>query len=732
MSESNSSRRLRILGGFCIAATLTFAGMPAWAEGDTSQDDSAGGQETVTPSSLPAAEPQPQNAHDGQQETSPFSFRAAKAAGTYPRCESGYLYSVSNNGGLNQIASDGSITNLGAWNDLARPHVNGLAIGDHGSVVYAYQRSGTNSENATVLRYTPSTNMWESLGPEYRTGNTNALVTGAVDLSTGKYLFGGFNIYRYGSGGNPTYRYDFRIYEFDPATNQVTFKGSFDTGVSWGSRNPAPAANGDMAFDAAGNLYVVRSGGGTIDITTVTAAALSAANGGSIPASKSATISSSTENVNGIAFDADGTVYLGNASTLDHYDPSTWSKISTVTSNLPSSTDLASCNSPATLTLQKYVQARGATGDQFALTISRGAQTVSTATTAGNEVGVQLQQVGPVPAVSRQKYTIRETAAGTTNLSAYTSTWRCTNGQNGPEIASGSGPSGEVTIPAPVAGQAGASVNCVFTNKPKPGAISWQKVDSVTGEHLAGSSWKLKGPNGFEQQVTDNIGAAGYAGLDAKPAAGDFLVNNLAWGQYTIEETTAPEGYIPVQGVTATFNVTAETLQPAAVTISNDYALQFRLKKVGYVQTGQAQPTPLEGASFIIRADSAGQPGEPIDNVVSASGTGTFDLKGLTPGAYWLEETQAPEGHNLLAQAVKFTVVQDAEHPKGAVAVDDASGLVMVSDDALTITVSDTRAVTLPISGGIGTLPYALGGFALLLLAALGWGIVSRRAHHRR
>ncbi|WP_167854490.1 SpaA isopeptide-forming pilin-related protein [Brevibacterium sp. S111] len=81
-----------------------------------------------------------------------------------------------------------------------------------------------------------------------------------------------------------------------------------------------------------------------------------------------------------------------------------------------------------------------------------------------------------------------------------------------------------------------AIVTCQIINEQIPGALSWKKVDE-DGKALAGAEFTLTGPNGKDFVVTDN------GDLDADEAAGQFEVSDLAWGDYTIKETSAPEGY---------------------------------------------------------------------------------------------------------------------------------------------------------------------------------------------
>ncbi|MBR7513082.1 hypothetical protein KC219_23270, partial [Mycobacterium tuberculosis] len=52
-------------------------------------------------------------------------------------------------------------------------------------------------------------------------------------------------------------------------------------------------------------------------------------------------------------------------------------------------TDLATCSSPPTITIEKDVVSRVNTGDQFKLNLNSGSTTLATATTTGSANGVQ-------------------------------------------------------------------------------------------------------------------------------------------------------------------------------------------------------------------------------------------------------------------------------------------------------------------------------------------------------
>lgn len=127
----------------------------------------------------------------------------------------------------------------------------------------------------------------------------------------------------------------------------------------------------------------------------------------------------------------------------------------------------------------------------------------------------------------------------------------------------------------------------------------------------------------------------------------------------------------------------------------------------------------LTGADYALYdVDPTSAGATPIANgiTVDPADGALFLTKALPLGNYWLMETKAPTGFELLSTPIVFTLTKDGV----TLAPSETSRIVTVKgtgEDAFTIVVSDAPAAALPLSGGGGVGPFAAGGVLLLLIA---------------
>lgn len=110
---------------------------------------------------------------------------------------------------------------------------------------------------------------------------------------------------------------------------------------------------------------------------------------------------------------------------------------------------------------------------------------------------------------------------------------------------------------------------------------------------------------------------------------------------------------------------------------------------------------------------------------------GTFSIIGLDVGTYYLKETNAPDGYNLLANPVEVVIEATYKDVDGD-GNDDAVDTLTVSvdggdaksgnakDGIVEVTVENNAGATLPSTGGIGTtIFYVVGGILVVAAAVL-------------
>ncbi|WP_157487031.1 SpaA isopeptide-forming pilin-related protein [Leucobacter salsicius] len=597
-----------------------------------------------------------------------------------PSCVAGYVYGIQSSGQIRQVTPGGSVTNLGSTSGLSGAEFNGLGIGTGGSPVYAYSRGGTGNSTSKVAiyQYNPATGNWSNRNVSVDSNDTGfTFVAGAVNLSTGKYFLGGYR----GDGNNRI----FRLWEYTPSSNTVAYKGAVSAP---GSGN----ANGDIAFDANGNLFVVRGAGTTTTIYSVTAADLAAANGGTIPSSPSSPVQNTTQDVNGVAFDADGTGFLGGGKEVQRYDMPGWTNQATVTSGsgLDGSTDLASCGSPPTITIEKVIEGgRVAASDQFTLSLNQGSTLISSATTTGNSVGVQADRIGPLPTVRNVPLTFKETAAGTTDLSGYVSSYRCLI--DGVQASQGNGTSGSVTIP--VTGQA---VNCQIYNAPLVAQVTVHK--DVTDAQGANPQPK----EGWTVSATAVATTGSMTARDGNPTdstttneAGDATWNykfgaKTDVGAVTVSEEVTP-GYAFQSGACVVTHLdgtstTTELAGPAEQTLAG--IVPGDRVDCGYVNRLQPNELTLikkvtnkHGGTGVV-ADWTLTAEGPTAGVTGITGDAAITNASVEAGEYTLSESDGPQGY--LASAWECTNGEDTLDTTGSKVTVPTAGKVVC-----TITNSD-------------------------------------------
>lgn len=208
------------------------------------------------------------------------------------------------------------------------------------------------------------------------------------------------------------------------------------------------------------------------------------------------------------------------------------------------------------------------------------------------------------------------------------------------------------------------------------------------------------------------------------------LLNPGETHTYTCTLASLPDGDPTVNTVTVTGTPTVENVAPVVVTdtatVTPNPIVVTVLKRALNCDVG-VPVCSLPGAEFTLyTADPLG-PGPVTGEVLafSPSAPGDFTASLVVNRDYWLVESRAPEGFQLLAQPVKFRLVRDDPADDAVLTLDaGASGLITAQD--YTITVVNVPAVGLPKVGGDGPVPYLAIGLLLLAGAGLYYHLTAR------
>lgn len=98
---------------------------------------------------------------------------------------------------------------------------------------------------------------------------------------------------------------------------------------------------------------------------------------------------------------------------------------------------------------------------------------------------------------------------------------------------------------------------------------------------------------------------------------------------------------------------------------------------------------------------------------VETKETGKFNIQGLKPGTYWLEETAAPKGYNKLAKRIKIELSEYGSISK----IDDKTPTS--TGTIIQVNVENKSGSILPSTGGMGTTVFYIAGALLVLISGV-------------
>ena len=128
-----------------------------------------------------------------------------------------------------------------------------------------------------------------------------------------------------------------------------------------------------------------------------------------------------------------------------------------------------------------------------------------------------------------------------------------------------------------------------------------------------------------------------------------------------------------------------------------------------------------------------------INAPLRSNDKGEFSVKGLDAGTYYLEETKAPAGYNMLKGPVKLVITADTGKDKSEVIAETEAPVLtnlkleafdkddnklsenpgVLEKGTVLLVVENSAGALLPSTGGMGTTLFYIAGAALVLAAGI-------------
>ncbi|WP_144875689.1 Ig-like domain-containing protein [Microbacterium sp. 1.5R] len=380
---------------------------------------------------------------------------------------------------------------------------------------------------------------------------------GAVNPRNGLFYYGAFS--------GPT----LRVFTFDPATDTAS-----PNPVASISITASPGANGDIAFDKAGRLYVVAASTTAYALYVVDGAVPTVSDGtttGAALTSSEIARGTTTAATNGIAFASDGYLYLGGSTSVQKANPITGATVgSPITMTGVTSNDLATCANPSTVEVTStFPDGKRRPADSTTLIVEGGSYgAAGTGPDFGpssvNPDGSSSTEPGVV--LPGETYTVRQVGNGDTNLGDYTTTWSCRD-LLGRVVASGTGNSASYTV---ATGTDGSSVVCAFVNELRPPTAVPDTASVTFGTPsvtLDGAANDARGTGAIRPELTvftDPAATDGGTRLDT--AEGRWTIG--ADGRITFAPAAGYSGTTPAVGYRITDDNGQTATSTATVTVA--------------------------------------------------------------------------------------------------------------------------------------------------------------------
>ncbi len=534
------------------------------------------------------------------------------------------------------------------------------ADGKTAMMTSALVRTGTSIGTAfNVRRVNIETDTWTSVNVVAADVGTGSMARGAINPVNNIFYF---------SGRDPTSPPAHRqmpIYGYNLTTNQYLGKLGYVLADPPVPRPDDNFGNGDLTFDAAGNMYMVASSWTTTVIYRL--ASPTTPGNAQLPAVELFRFNQTAggtpeQQMAGLSFDSDGYLYAV-GSRIFKVHPTTGAiqpgypiaMSMTGLSSLPYFVDTASCHLAPTLRLHKNVTRINST-DQFRLAVTPATAPANTVTTSGTTNGLQTAHVGHLPVVVGSTYTLTETQLNTAVLDNYNVTLTCNNAANGNAVVpvtavTTTGTTRAYTVvipPVPVSGTP-PQVECTYVNAPPSTQIRLQKALpngrvadtdqftlSIAGTGAPAAVTTTGSGSTADGMVTHATATANTAYTLSEAAAGTTVLSNYTttWSC----TNTRPDGQTP-SGDGASFSITPAANDDLTCTLTNTLKPRVTIRKISVGGTGSFSFSGDNGiADQTLVTAVAGTPVSGAVQFLTNAGVATTITEGAPPAGYALTD----------------------------------------------------------------------------------------------
>ncbi len=246
----------------------------------------------------------------------------------------------------------------------------------------------------------------------------------------------------------------------------------------------------------------------------------------------------------------------------------------------------------------------------------------------------------------------------------------------------------------------------------------------------------------LNQVVTVTFNLSGLTKLQTAAAtAGAKVVVTITTQAKTGMSLSLSEATSITNGETGTTDTTLTTTVNDKTTTLKASEVDSKWANLDFTKVASDKTTKVVGAEFEVYKDKvSAQTNSGALATATSAADGTVSLKNLRVSdwengatvtsetsyrVYWLAETKAPEGYELLAEPIPVVLKSDGKVYQ--VEVNNSGSVTSVETNALTsvVNVEKNAGFTLPLTGGTGTTLLTVGGLGLLAL--VGVLVVRRR-----